>query len=88
MLVCRVSGFIYRDEGSDLGKSFFKSVGYLDTLALQGDYLIGEAVFGGCWLGFALWDEWTKMRKAVINKLDIIIHLDYLKGIELHEIVW
>ena len=88
MFVLRVSGFIYWNKGSKIAKCFFKSVDCLDTLYLQGDYFIGERVFGGRWLGFALWDEWTKMRKALINKLNIIIYLDYLQGIERHGNVW
>ena len=84
MFVSRLSGFIYRDEGSKLCKSFFKSVDCRDALNFQGDYLIGEAFFGGCWLSFAYWDELTKMRKTLINKLDIIIHHYYLKGMDMH----
>ena len=87
MLVCKLSGFIYRDKGSELGKSFLKRVDCLYALDLQGDYLIGKAFVGCCWLGFAYWDEWTKLRKALINILDSIIHLDYLKGMKMHEIV-
>ena len=88
MLVCKMSGFIYWDEGAKLAKSFFKSVDGLDALDLQYDYLIGKAFFGCCWLGFAYWDKWTKMRKTLINQLDNIIYLDYLNNIKRHEIVW
>ena len=79
MLVCRVSSFIHRDEGSELGKFFFKSVGFFYELNLQSDYLIGKAFFVGCLFGFSYWEELTKMRKALINKFNIIIHFDYLQ---------
>ena len=79
MFVCRVSGFKYCDKGSELAKSLFKSVDCIGLFDLQIDYRIGKACLGGCWLGSTLWDEGTKMRKALINKLDIIIFLDYLK---------
>ena len=88
MFVCWVAGFIYRDKCSELTKSYLKSVDGLDAFYLQNDYRIGEAFLGGCWWGFALWDECKKIRKALINKLDIIIHLDYLKGMEMHLNVW
>ena len=36
-----------------------------------------------------IWDEWTQMRKPQINKLNIIIiHLDYLKWMEINKNVW
>ena len=74
-------------EGSEHGKFFFfKSEDCLDAYDFKGDYLIGEEVIGGCWMDFEYWDEWTKMRKALINKLDIIIFLDFLNGIKLYEI--
>ena len=84
MLVCRTTDFLYRDKGSEVAKFFFKSMDCLYAFDFQGDYRIGEAFLVGCWLSSALWDECTKMRKALINKLDIIIHLDYLKGMEMH----
>ena len=84
MLVCRAASFIYWNEGSELAKSLFNSVDCLDAFYLHGDYLIGKTFFGSCCVGSALWDECTKMRNALINKLDIIIHLNYLKGIEMH----
>ena len=88
MFVCRTAGFIYRDEGSKLAKSLFNSVDCLDAFDLQGDYWIVKAIFGSCWLASALWDECTKMLNALINKLDNIINLDYLKGMEMHINVW
>ena len=88
MLVCRAAGFIYRDECSELAKSLFKSVNRFDAFDLQGDYRIGEAFLGGCWLFPALWDKSTRMRKAMINNLDIIIYLDYLNRMEMHRNVW
>ena len=84
MFVCRTAGFICRDEGSELVKSFMKSVDFFDAFDFQGDYRIGKAFFGGCRFCFALSDECTKMRNAQINKLDIIIQLDFLKGMEMH----
>ena len=84
MLGCRAAGFIYRDEGSALAKSLFNSVDCLNAFDLQDDYRIGKAFVGSCWLGSALCDEWTKMRNALINKLDNIIHLDYLKEMKMH----
>ena len=48
MFVGRAAGFIYRDKGSELAKSFFKSVDCLDPFNLQGDYRIGEAFLGAC----------------------------------------
>ena len=75
MFVYTTVGFVYTDAGSKLAKSLFKSVNCLDAFDLLSDYRIGEAFFSGCWLCFALWDDWTKMRKALINKLDIIIYL-------------
>ena len=83
-----MSSFIYRDEGSELVKFMPKNVDGLYELYLLVDYFILEAFVGVIWYGFAYWDRWTKMRKALINQLDIIIHIDYLKGIKMHEIVW
>ena len=57
MFIGSALSFIYRNKGSELAYSLFKSGDCLDALDLQSDYLIGEAVFGGCWIGFALWDE-------------------------------
>ena len=88
MFVCRVSAIIYWDKSSNLAKSRFKSVDCFDPFDLQSDSRIGEAFLGRCWFGSTLWDECTKMRKALINKFDIIIHLDYLKGKEMHWNVW
>ena len=88
MFVCRTAGFIYWNKSSKLAKSFFKNADCLDAFDLQGDYRICEAFLNGRWSGFAYWDEWTKMHNPLINKLIIIIHLDYLQWMEMHEIVW
>ena len=48
MFVCRVSGFIYWDKGSELATSLFKSVDCIDPFDLQSDYRIGEACLGCC----------------------------------------
>ena len=88
MFVGRVACFIYWDEGSQLAKSIFESVDGLDTFDVHGNNQICEAFLSGCWLGFASWDKGAKMRKALIYKLDIIIHLDYLKGMDRHKNVW
>ena len=66
MFLCRPTGFIYRDEGSELAKSFFNIVDCLDAFDLQGEYRIGKAFFGNCWL-VTIWDECMKMRNALIN---------------------
>ena len=71
--------------GSQLAKSLFKSVDGLDKFDFYGNNQIGEAFFSYCWLGFASWDKGAKMSKAQINKLDIMIHLDYLQGMKRHE---
>ena len=84
MLVCWAAIFIYQDEGLKLAKSSLKSVDCLVAFYLQGNYRIGKAFLGGCLLCSALWNKRTKMRKALINKFDIIIHLDYLKEIKMH----
>ena len=84
MFIGRAASFIYPDEGSEFAKSILESLNCLDAFDLQCDYCIGEPLLGGCRLCIALWDEWTKMRKALINKLIIIIYLDYLKGMEMH----
>ena len=83
-----VSTFIYRDKWSELAKSFLNSVDGFDAFHLQSYYRIGEAFCNGCRLCFALWNKWSKILKLLINKLDIIIHLDYLKGMEMHWNVW
>ena len=70
MLVCKAAGFIYRDECLEFAKPLLESVDCIDAFDLQVDNQIGEAFFGGRWLCFAFWDEWTKMRKALINQLD------------------
>ena len=88
MFVCKVWGFIYWDKGSELAKSLLKSVDFIDSFNLQSDYRIGEVCLGGCWLRSTLWDDCTKMRKTLINILDIIIRLDYLKGMKMHWNVW
>ena len=67
MFVCWVAGFIYRNKCSELAKSFLKSVDGFDAFDLQSDYRVGEAFFNGCRLCFELCDEWSKMRKALIN---------------------
>ena len=84
MLVCRAASFIYWDNGLELAKFPFKSVDCLDPFDLQGDYHIGKTFVGNCWLCYVLWDECTKMYMALTNKFDIIIHLEYLKGMEMH----
>ena len=88
MFVGKVSFFKYLDKGSELTKFVFQSVDGLNALDFHCNNKIGEAFFIGCWLGFALWDERAKMRKALINKYDIIINLDYLKEVERHGNVW
>ena len=88
MILVMVVCFIYWDEGSQRAKSFFESVDGVDTFDFHGNNQISEAVLSGCWLGFASWDKGAKMLKALIYKLDIIIHLDYLKGMERHANVW
>ena len=85
MFVGSLACFIYWNEGSQFAKSLFESVDCLDTFDFYGNNQIGEAFLSGCWLGFASWDKGAKMRKALINKLNIIIHLDYLKGMKSHE---
>ena len=88
MLVCGAAGFLYRNEGLKLAKAPFKSVDCFDTFYLQGYYRIGKAFLGGCWLCSALWNKRMKMHKALINKLDIIVHLNYLKEMEMHKNIW
>ena len=48
MLVCRAASFIYLNKGSELAKSFFKSVDCIDPFDLQVNNRIGEAFLGGC----------------------------------------
>lgn len=59
----------------------FKSVDHLDPFDFQNDYFNGDASLGNCWVSSALFDNSTKTRNSLVNKLNIIIYSNYLKEI-------